>query len=92
MADADGFLAGIVEGYYGRQWGFGTRLAYASYLASLELNTCLYCPKGDPWLRRDSQQPWPAAQRAEVEALAQAYDAAGLFWGVGLSPFALYRH
>ncbi len=92
MTVAKGFLAGIVEGYYGRQWSFATRRAYADYLASLGLNACLYCPKGDPWLRRDWQQPWPAGQLAELQALSALYRDHGVHWGVGLSPFALYRN
>jgi hypothetical protein len=92
MATAEGFLTGVVEGYYGRQWDLSTRFAYAGYLASLGLNTYLYCPKGDPWLRRNWQQSWPADQLHELRQLSQQYSTAGVYWGVGLSPFALYRH
>lgn len=89
---AQSFLSGIVEGFYGRQWNFDTRRAYASYLGELGLNTCLYCPKGDPWLRRDWQQPWPDTLREELLQLSRLYRSVGLNWGVGLSPFELYRN
>jgi hypothetical protein len=86
------FLTGILEGFYGRSWSFETRLAYADYLVQAGLNTCLYCPKSDPYLRRQWQDDWPAAQWRQLSALSAAYRQRGVFWGVGLSPFALYRH
>jgi hyaluronoglucosaminidase len=85
------FLTGIVEGYYGRQWSNADRRAYARLLPELGLNSYLYCPKGDPYLRRDWQQHWPATAWAELRALAVCYRSSGLNFGVGLSPFALYR-
>lgn len=85
------FLTGIVEGFYGRSWSHGIRLAYAGYLASAGLNTCLYCPKSDPFLRKRWQEDWPPAQWQALRNLAIAYRARNIHWGVGLSPYALYR-
>ncbi len=85
------FLTGIVEGFYGRSWSFETRLAYAGYLASAGLNTCLYCPKGDPFLRKRWQEDWPPAQWQALRTLATAYRTQNVHWGVGLSPYALYK-
>lgn len=86
------FLCGVIEGFYGKPWSHTSRLAYAPILAQVGLNTCLYCPKGDPWLRRQWQQHWPQQQWRELEELSRAYASAGVAWGVGLSPFELYRH
>jgi len=88
----EGFLCGIVEGFYGRPWQHATRLLYAEFLAASGLNTCLYCPKNDPWLRRRWPEHWPEAQWRELRALSAAYASAGIAWGVGLSPFELYRN
>jgi len=85
------FLTGILEGFYGRSWPMATRLDYARYLSELGLNTYLYCPKGDPYLRRRWQEPWPGVQFDELEKLAARYRESGLYFGIGLSPFALYR-
>ncbi len=85
------FLTGIVEGFYGRPWPFATRLAYASYLAETGLNTCLYCPKSDPFLRKQWQGDWPPGEWAQLSGLSAAYRRRGIHWGVGLSPFELYR-
>ena len=90
-ASQNRFLTGVIEGFYGRQWCMATRLAYAGYLGALGLNTYIYAPKGDPWLRRNWQQPWPDPLAAELLGLAQHYRGRGLEFGVGLSPFELYR-
>jgi hypothetical protein len=86
------FLSGVIEGFYGRPWSAGTRRAYADLLSQAGLNTCIYCPKGDPFLRKRWQQHWPGDEWRELKRLAAHYRERGLFWGVGLSPFELYRH
>jgi hyaluronoglucosaminidase len=84
------FLTGILEGFYGRTWSFETRLAYTDFLSRAGLNTCLYCPKADPYLRKQWQSDWPAAEWQQLLELSRAYRQGGIQWGVGLSPFALY--
>ena len=91
MPSASGFLTGILEGFYGRVWSLETRLAYAEYLQQAGLNTCLYCPKADPWLRKQWQGDWPAPQWRQLQEQSAAYRQRGINWGVGLSPFALYQ-
>ena len=85
------FLTGILEGFYGRVWSSETRRAYADYLARAGLNTCLYCPKADHFLRKKWQEDWPAQEWRELLDLSALYRERGVFWGVGLSPFELYR-
>jgi len=86
------FLSGIIEGFYGRAWSYDTRLAYAGYLARAGLNTCIYCPKADPFLRKRWQDDWPRAEWQQLLQLSGAYRERNVRWGVGLSPFELYRH
>ena len=90
IESADGFLTGVLEGFYGRPWSFETRLAYADFLARAGLNTCLYCPKADPYLRKQWQSDWPRSEWLALRTLSRAYRERGIHWGVGLSPFALY--
>lgn len=85
------FLCGVIEGFYGRPWLPETRLAYATFLGQLGLNTYLYCPKADPFLRKRWQEHWPPQEWLQLQKLGGRYRKAGLNWGVGLSPFALYR-
>lgn len=84
------FLAGVVEGFYGRHWSWQLRLDYAGILRRLGLNSFLYAPKADPFLRKQWQSDWPAAEWRQLRALARHYAAAGVDFGVGLSPFQLY--
>jgi len=84
-------LTGVVEGFYGRQWDWSVRRAYATFLQTQGLNSYLYCPKGDPFLRKRWREDWPSDQLAELGRLAETYRDAGLYWGVGLSPYALYQ-
>lgn len=88
---ANTFLTGILEGFYGRAWSFETRIAYADYLVQAGLNTCLYCPKSDVYLRKQWQRDWPAPEWQQLLELSATYRGRDLYWGVGLSPFALYR-
>lgn len=85
------FLCGVIEGFYGRPWSHATRLAYAEFLPALGLNTSIYCPKADPFLRKRWREQWPAAQWRQLRELSARYRQCGLYWGPGLSPFALYQ-
>ena len=91
MPHSSDFLSGVIEGFYGRTWSYETRRAYADYLARAGLNACLYSPKADPFLRKQWQQPWPQEQWQQLEQLSGVYRERGIAWGVGLSPFELYR-
>lgn len=84
------FLTGVVEGFYGRPWSRQLRLDYAAILGRLGLNSYLYAPKADPFLRKQWQSDWPAAVWSGLHEVARHYAAAGLCFGVGLSPFQLY--
>lgn len=88
---SENFLIGVVEGFYGRCWSFDTRLAYADYLSEAGLNAYIYCPKGDPFLRRRWQEDWPGDQWSELIQLSAVYRKRGIQWGLGLSPVELYR-
>jgi hypothetical protein len=91
MLDPSEFLTGVIEGFYGRTWPAKTRLAYAQYLAEAGLNTFIYCPKGDAFLRKRWQEDWPEPEWRELVRLSSAYRHRQLNFGVGLSPDALYR-
>lgn len=91
MEDSAPFLTGVIEGFYGRSWSMGTRRAYIDYLAEAGLNTFIYCPKGDAFLRRRWQEDWPEENWRDLLELSAAYRRNRLHWGVGLSPLALYQ-
>lgn len=82
---------GIIEGFYGRCWSREARLAWVGFLGRLGLNSYIYAPKADPWLRRQWQDDWPEAEWRALGELAGRCAGQGVSFGVGLSPFALYR-
>lgn len=85
------FLTGIVEGFYGRNWGWQDRLDTARFMQLVGLDSYLYCPKSDPFLRKQWHGHWPTAEWEALAGMARHYRDAGLEWGVGLSPYALYQ-
>lgn len=85
------FAAGIIEGFFGRPWSFATRKAYASFLRKAGLDRYIYAPKDDAWLRKKWDQPFPAAHAAELQSLGAHLRQEGVRFGIGLSPFELYR-
>ena len=84
-------LLGVVEGFYGRAWSWQDRRDFASFLQSLGLNTYLYAPKSDPILRKQWRDDWSREDARKLAELAGECRRRGLHWGVGLSPFELYR-
>jgi hyaluronoglucosaminidase len=82
---------GIIEGYYGPPWSWADRRDQVAALSPHGYRFYMYAPKADPYLRRAWQQEHPAEMAAELIALAGACAQHGVRFGVGLSPFELYR-
>ena len=78
-------LLGVIEG----TWAL--RRNYADFLLEQDLNSYLYCPKSDAWLRKNWQQDWPGDIWGALAETAAHYRGKALNFGVGLSPFALYQ-
>lgn len=85
------FRLGIVEGFFGRQWTWEARHAFADFLAAQQCNSYVYAPKNDPWLRKQWHEPFPAAHLQSVQKLATHCHERGVEFGIGLSPYELYR-
>jgi hyaluronoglucosaminidase len=83
---------GLVEGFFGRPWSWAERREAVRFLRPHGYVAYLYAPKADPWLRRRWQEPHPDAELAELVALREACRAAGVRFGIGLSPFELHLH
>jgi hyaluronoglucosaminidase len=89
LAEKPQFLKGVIEGFYGRPWSFETRIAYSEFLPHLGMDTYIYCPKADPYLRKKWQEPWPEFMFDQMKVVAAAYARNNLHFGVGISPFSL---
>jgi hypothetical protein len=83
---------GLIEGFFGRPWSWADRHDAVRFLAPRGYGFYLYAPKADPYLRRSWQEPFPDEARAELARFAETCRAAGMRFGVGLSPFELHLH
>lgn len=81
---------GLIEGYFGRPWTWDDRRANAVFLGRLGYGFYIYAPKADPWLRRQWREPHPPPVAAEITRFAAACRRAGLRFGLGLSPYAVW--
>jgi len=52
---------GVVEGFYGPPFSHETRLSDFDYYGRHKMNTYVYTPKDDPYLRAEWRRPHPAA-------------------------------
>jgi hyaluronoglucosaminidase len=82
---------GVIEGYFGRPWKHDDRKHVLARLRELHFSFFHYAPKADPFLRRRWRERHPDAQAAELTDLSLHCRALGLRFGVGLSPYELYR-
>jgi hypothetical protein len=82
---------GLIEGYYGRPWSWRDRVQTITFLADHGYRFFIYAPKADPYLRRRWREDHPAEMALELEGLARRCVKLGVRFGVGLSPFEIYR-
>jgi hyaluronoglucosaminidase len=81
---------GLIEGFFGRPWSWTQRAEAVRFLSPHGYRFYLYAPKADAWLRRRWQEPYPAAELAELAALREICRAERVRFGIGLSPFELH--
>ena len=82
---------GIIEGYYGKPWSWAARAETIAYLAGHDYRFYLYAPKADLFLRERWREPHPDETARELTTLSAHCRALGVRFGVGLSPFEIYR-
>ena len=81
---------GIIEGFFGRPYTWAERASMVSALRPHGYGFYLYAPKADAYLRRDWRAPYPEAELQALAAFAGHCRAAGVRFGVGLSPYELF--
>lgn len=82
---------GIIEGFYGKPWGFQKREAYISFMKRFAYDFYIYAPKADPYLREKWQQPFPEPLFEKLKGFGSLLRQNGIDWGVGFSPFEIHR-
>ncbi len=83
---------GLIEGFFGRPWGWSNRHEAVRFLAPHGFRFYLYAPKADAFLRRRWQEPCPENELTELAAFAETCRAESVRFGIGLSPFELHLH
>ncbi|MBW3629598.1 MAG: beta-N-acetylglucosaminidase domain-containing protein [Gemmatimonadetes bacterium] len=81
---------GIIEGFYGKPWSWQQREETIAFLGPHGYRFYLYAPKADPYLRRRWREAYPESLALRLEALASSCRAAGVRFGVGISPYEIF--
>jgi hypothetical protein len=81
---------GTIEGFFGRPYSWTERTELMRFLKGHGFGFYIYAPKADRFLRRAWRDLHPADDTAALTAFAAACRAAGVTFGVGLSPFELH--
>jgi len=82
---------GIIEGYFGVPWAHAERKDVLGRLGPIGYSFYHYAPKADDFLRRRWRERHPDAALTELADLASHCRSLGMRFGVGLSPYELYR-
>lgn len=82
---------GLIEGFYGKPWSWEGRADAVAFLAPHGYRFFYYAPKADAFLRRRWREPHPAEMENRLRQLSHHCRALGVRFGVGLSPYEIYR-
>jgi hypothetical protein len=82
---------GIIEGYCGQPWPWAARADTVAFLAGHGYRFYIYAPKADDFLRRQWREEHPKDVFAQLSAFAAHCRRVEVRFGVGLSPFEIYK-
>ena len=82
---------GVIEGYFGQPWRHADRQQVMSRLREMGYAFFHFAPKADAFLRRRWREPHPGPAVGELTELSAHCRGLGLRFGLGLSPYELYR-
>jgi hypothetical protein len=82
--------AGVIEGFFGKPWGWPARLGTVDFLREAGFDFYIYAPKGDPYLRRKWRESMPRETLEQLAALGAHCRTRGIDFGIGLTPFEIY--
>jgi len=82
---------GLIEGYYGTPWSWAARERTIATLKPHGYGFYIYAPKADAFLRKRWRESHPTEIAEALRALSKTCRAMGVRFGVGLSPYELYR-
>jgi hypothetical protein len=82
--------AGVIEGFFGKSWGWPARLGAAQFLRESGYEFYIYAPKSEAFLRRRWAEPLAEHTLEQLGELAARCRENGLELGIGLTPFEIY--
>ncbi|MEO8812198.1 MAG: beta-N-acetylglucosaminidase domain-containing protein [Caulobacteraceae bacterium] len=82
---------GVIEGYYGLSWTWAARRDTAAFLSRHGYRFFIYAPKADPFLRKRWREEHPVETAEAIAAFSADCRGRAVRFGVGLSPFEIYR-
>ena len=82
---------GLIEGYYGKPWSWRARKETITFLKGHGYDFYLYAPKADVFLRARWREAHPAEEETALRDLAERCRSLDVRFGVGLSPYEIYR-
>jgi hypothetical protein len=82
---------GVIEGYFGDPWSHAERKPVMADLRRLGYSFFHHAPKADAFLRRQWRKSHPDTALSGLADLAAHCRSLGMRFGIGLSPYELYR-
>lgn len=79
-------IRGGIEGFYGIPWSHQARLDQFDFYGKHKMNTYIYTPKDDNYLRSKWRDLYPAAELADLKELVQEANANHVNFTFALSP------
>jgi len=85
-------IRGIIEGFYGVPWTHAQRLDMIGFVGGLGMNTFVYGPKDDAYVRRDWREPFGPTELGLLNDLVIACRGHGVTFIFALSPGLSMRY
>ncbi|WP_030810250.1 beta-N-acetylglucosaminidase domain-containing protein, partial [Streptomyces sp. NRRL S-337] len=79
-------LRGVIEGFYGTPWSHRARLDQLDFYGAHKMNTYVYSPKDDAYLREKWRDPYPADRLGQLKELVDRARARHVDFTYALSP------
>jgi hyaluronoglucosaminidase len=79
-------LRGVIEGFYGPPWSTAGRLSSFAFDGRSKMDTYVYSPKDDPYLRAQWRDSYPSSQLAVIKQLIDGAAANHVTFTYALSP------
>ncbi|GAB7030171.1 beta-N-acetylglucosaminidase domain-containing protein [Streptomyces platensis] len=77
---------GVIEGFYGTPWSHRARLDQLDFYGAHKLNTYVYSPKDDAYLREKWRDPYPTDRLGQLKELVDRARARHVDFTYALSP------